>query len=530
MKKVFYLVAASLLMPSCLKDKAIEAYNEDFVSVFGETDPMHTWKMVDNQSVAMNLDKPSRVKIYVKVDNAYRLAADYENVSGSRTLTFDAPMGCQDIHVTVDGVPYYGVNSRTEGQVINSPVTKTEEFKEFTYGQISTFHNDGKTLPESQDNTGRVSSTGCRIISNGQTYKFYPIYWGGIFYHNYGLYYYDANKVRHEIDFYDHKVTDCLQYKDVNGEWQNLTADYAYDYFFPKSGSEPQYNSGDAVLKSRCYTIDLPAGTEFGFYVDITHKKDDGSESDRGRFYSDPELNDEGQTNKPFSAFANLHINNDTQTSYITVEDYNDNDYNDFIFMLEGQHTHVVDNPVKYIYAVEDLGGTNDFDFNDVVFSVSHVAGKENATVQPLAAGGIYPAYICFNGKSYGEIHGKFGKETNVMVNTQKGTTKNSMVKADPFLVKVGAKWSNTATSYGESGNGFSVKVDIPNRQDKEVTTCAPGQGAPPQMLVLSEDWLWPIEKKSIAEAYINFGEWGANYQTQTWVDYPTSGLVVNWK
>jgi hypothetical protein len=49
-------------------------------------------------------------------------------------------------------------------------------------------------------------------------------------------------------------------------------------------------------------------------------------------------------------------------------------------------------------------------------------------------------------------------------------------------------------------------------------------------MLVLSEDWLWPIEKKSIAEAYINFGEWGANYQTQTWVDYPTSGLVVNWK
>ena len=70
MKKIFYFVAASLLMTSCLEDRAIEAYNEDFVEVFGETDPNHTWKMVENQSVEVNLDKPSRVKIYVKAGNA----------------------------------------------------------------------------------------------------------------------------------------------------------------------------------------------------------------------------------------------------------------------------------------------------------------------------------------------------------------------------------------------------------------------------------------------------------------------------
>ena len=69
MKKIFYLVAASMLMTSCLKDRAIEAYNEDFVSVFGETDPLHTWKMVDEKSVEVNVDKPSRVKIYVLVDS-----------------------------------------------------------------------------------------------------------------------------------------------------------------------------------------------------------------------------------------------------------------------------------------------------------------------------------------------------------------------------------------------------------------------------------------------------------------------------
>lgn len=530
MKKVFYLVAASLLMTSCLKDQAIEAYNEEFVRVFGDTDPLHTWKMVDNQSVEVNLDKSSRVKIYVKVDNTYRLAADYENVSGAQSLSFDAPMGCKDIHVTVDGVPYQGGNSRAEGQVNVSPITKTDDFKEFTYGQIDDFHNDGQTLPEKQDNTDKVA-TGCRIISNGEPYTFYPVYWGGIFYHNYGLYYYDKDDVRHEYDFYEHKMTDCLQQLIINEdgteEWRAVTDDYAYDYFFKNSASKPAFARDKVVLKSRCYTINLPKDTEFGFYVDIIHKVN-GNEGDRGRFYSDPELNDVNQNIKPFSAFANLHIDNESQTSYITVEDYNDNDYNDFIFILEGEHTHVVEEPAKYIYAVEDLGGNNDFDFNDVVFSVSHVSGKENATVQPLAAGGIYEAYIRFNGKSYGEIHNRFGVASNVMVNTASGTTKGTMKKADPFLVPVGATWSHAA--YGNSGNGFSVEVQLPNKPDKVLTTYEPGSNAAPQMLVLSENWLWPTEKTSISDAYSGFGEWGANYTNGTWVNSYSSGSVVNWK
>jgi hypothetical protein len=135
MKKVFNLVAASMLMTSCLKDRAIEAYNEDFVSVFGETDPLHTWKMVENQSVEVNVDKPSRVKIYVKAGNAYRLAADYENVSGKRTLSFDAPMGCEDVYVTVNGVPYNSVGTRTSiFPEKNGVISVQNKYKEYTYG------------------------------------------------------------------------------------------------------------------------------------------------------------------------------------------------------------------------------------------------------------------------------------------------------------------------------------------------------------------------------------------------------------
>ena len=112
MRKILFLAASCLLMTSCVIDKrdlqtAEEKYTESFVEMFGHTDPEHTWMMVDNQTVEVDLDKPSRVKVYVKVDKDYKLAADYENVSGNRELHFDAPMGCEDVYVTVNGVPYH---------------------------------------------------------------------------------------------------------------------------------------------------------------------------------------------------------------------------------------------------------------------------------------------------------------------------------------------------------------------------------------------------------------------------------------
>ena len=520
MKKVFYLVAASLLMTSCLEDKAIEAYNEAFVSVFGNTDPLHTWKMVENQEVEVNLDKSSRVKIYVKLGSEYRLAADYENVSGTRTLFYDAPMGCEDIFVTVDGVPYQGGNSRSGNLTVESPTLSNEAvYKTFTYGEINTFHNDGVTLPEKKDNREKVTM-GCKLISEGSGwYEFYPVYWAGAFHHGYGVYYYTPNEnnkinIKSISFFTDHKAGGLIQRIDGDGTGDpvDVTDDYAYDYFFTKGN---KYDNNQEVLKSQGYKFYLPPGTIFGFYVDITHV----NPNDRGRFFSDPELN----TVKAVSNFAFLHKDD---KSYITVEDYDDNDYNDFIFILKGAHGHLVEEPVKYIYAVEDLGGAYDFDFNDVVFSVSHVAGKENATVQPLAAGGIYDAKIyfdntpCCGGK---EFHGMFGVNS-VMVNTSAGITKDKLKKADPFLVKVSANWSH------DDYQNFSVEVKLPSG-NRVLNTYRPDKNnSAPQMLILSENWLWPTEKTSIVDAYQRFSEWTEDYKQNTWVNEPTEGKVVNWK
>ena len=518
MRKVLVLATSCLLVTSCVIDKreivpAVDKYNEEFVKVFGETDPNHTWSMVENKKVEVNLTKPSNVKVYVKAGKDYHLAADYKDVSGSQLLSFDAPMGCEDVYVTVDGVPYNSVGSRTsvipEG---NSIITVGSDYRVYTYSQIKAFKDDKETLPERKDNTKRVTLDYRATAENNTTYTFYPLFWNAHFSHTFGLYYYDTEGY-HEFDFYKDKEGDELQYYNAKStsddKWENVKDNYVFRTIFEQTFT---FANEDPVLRCKPYTIDFPDGTEeFGFYVKV-HESG-------AKYYSNPALNDEKNL---MSSFAYKEVGGNT---YITIEDLknDDFDYNDFIFVMEGVQSHIEEKPVEYIYAVEDLGNTDDFDFNDVVFSVSHVSGQPHANVKPLAAGGTLPAYICFNDKSYGEVHEMFKVETTEMVNTASGTTKANMKQASPFVVQVPTDWSHAA--FKTEGNGFNVKV----QNDGNVTIATPGNNPAPQILILTKDWLWPTERTRINTAYHQFGEWGENYTNSTWVNEYNGSNVVDW-
>ena len=517
MRKVLVLATACLLMTSCVIDKremvsAEDQYNKEFVKLFGETDPNHTWSMVENKKVEVNLTKPSNVKVYVKSGKDYHLAADYQDVSGSQQLSFDAPMGCEDVYVTVDGVPYNSVGSRTsvipEGNKVIS-VGSESDYKVYTYGEIKGFFDDTEKLPERQDNTKKVNMDYIAKAEKGSTYTFYPLFWNAHFSHTFGLYYYDTEGY-HEFDFYKDKEGDELQYYNASAsKWENVTDNYVFSYIKNKG-----FEDGDNVLRCKPFTIKFPTGTgEFGFYVNVYE-----SGSLRAKYYSNPKLNEANS----ISSFAYLEVGGNT---YITIEDHNhdDFDYNDFIFVMEGEQEHIVDTPDEYIYAVEDLGNTDDFDFNDIVFSVSHVSGQPHATVKPLAAGGTLPANICFNDRSYGEVHEMFKVATTEMVNTASGTTKANMKQASPFVVQVGTNWSHAEHDFTTKGNGFGVMV----QNEENVTHVTPGNHPAPQILILPADWLWPTERTRINTAYPNFGEWGKDYTNTTWLN--NTGSVVRW-
>ena len=542
MKKVLLVASACLLMTSCVIDKremvsAEDQYNKEFVSVFGETDPNHTWSMVENKKVEVNLTKPSNVKVYVKAGKNYHLTADYKEVSGNQVLSFDAPMGCKDVYVTVDGVPYNSAGSRTAveedewGEVLS--VGGENDYRVYTYGQLSHFFGDTENLPERVDNTKKVIMDYIAMAEENKTYTFYPLFWNAHFSHTFGLYYYDANKVKHEIDFYKNKEGDELQYYDsTNGKWENVTDKYVFSYIKNKG-----FADNDPVLRCKPFTITFPKGTlEFGFYVKVYELN---QTEPRAIYYSNPALNDKKY---PMSSFAYLE---DGGNTYITIEDHNndDFDYNDFIFVMEGEQSHIEEDPLEYIYAVEDLGNTDDFDFNDVVFSVSHVSGQAHANVKMLAAGGTLPANICFDDKSYGEVHGMFKEgdqpiATNVMVNTYEGTTKDNMKPGKAFVVPVPTNWShvpykidNSISSSEETAvdyKYFSVEVEKDGKL-YGVTIRKPGDEAAPQILVLTPEWLWPTERTRIDKAYPGFGEWGQNYTKEEWVKNYNPDYVVDW-
>lgn len=176
------------------------------------------------------------------------------------------------------------------------------------------------------------------------------------------------------------------------------------------------------------------------------------------------------------------------------------------------------DTPQSWILACEDLGAMDDFDFNDVVFSVSHVEGSNQVTVTPLAAGGILEAEIMYNGQSYGEIHSLLGASATTFVNTENGITHT----ATPITINVDENFSIT-----QDMGGFSVKViDEEGNANTEIT--APGQGEAPQMICVPGTWQWPVERTSISVAYPDFGEWGANYGTNNdWCNNPVDGKVI---
>ena len=179
-----------------------------------------------------------------------------------------------------------------------------------------------------------------------------------------------------------------------------------------------------------------------------------------------------------------------------------------------------------YYYAFEDLGSVGDFDFNDVVLRVS-APEDGKSKVEAMAAGGTLPVQVTYNGRDLGsEVHNAFSERTSVMINTGAGATK------DP--VNIG--YVDVASDANMAVLPFGITVS--GASSIQVTNSVENRGKAPLMIVVSGyptgtnagKWFWPREYVNITTAYGQFGEWGANVQSnQDWYHHYTDGKVYKY-
>lgn len=426
------------------------SFIKNFKETFGEVDPTQDWNLAERGKVTVTTSSPSNIKIYAKTDGKYKIVGDYEDVSGTQTLGFDVVEGTTDIMVT-DGYTAQqttvggSVTFRSTRQVLTEndndkvDIGKTEDYltiKEETYSAWA------EHLPEKQFNLGKVSEDFV-YVSTGE-FTIYPIYWDTDNYNELGVYYIGANGKPVHVPIYKIKALregdDWIIGNDGNPVLSNGEVDtgeiqvwrYRYTWEgYPTEGmnwadagngktpydievdSKGKYvpKSGPEKIRAKGITVNIkPVGTVFGMYIktkegDLFHSnkarnKESGViyKTDTDGNYIEGTREEDKSSRAPYAA---TFIDNGNM--YLGFEDWtnkynnSDLDLNDCVFMFGDEMPTVLDDGAdRWVISAEDLGGTYDIDYNDVVIEVSHVSGSRYAYVTPLAAGGTLASYVYF--------------------------------------------------------------------------------------------------------------------------------------
>lgn len=179
------------------------------------------------------------------------------------------------------------------------------------------------------------------------------------------------------------------------------------------------------------------------------------------------------------------------------------------------------DDPIMYYYyAFEDLGNTQDIDFNDVILRVSAPVNG-TCSVQLCAAGGELKTKVLYNGTVIcDDVHTAMG---GTMLNT-------TSVDINKF--------TTLATLEDvEDASNLPFAIQVENR-GTSVTVEASGLGQAPLMIKVSGidqgpdagKWFWAREQVYIQQAYNDFVEWATDRTKKTdWYKRPVSDKVVSY-
>lgn len=366
-------------------------------------------------------------------------------------------------------------------------------------------------------------------------------------------------------------------WKDSGGDpvWNMELANWSEEYktLFDKDPNTKVYGTKYKLAffgenHDQTATYEFPAGYRIVFFI-IKSDAEAGSNTMAGYDvddcnYSLPELN--ARLGHHYENAGSLTYNNGNpegavkavawETGGITALGFEDGgrdeDLNDIVFWIEGEfeadqelvkvETTTSNESESWIFACEDLGGSYDYDFNDVVWEVykeyktttttttengvssstttkEFVAGK----VRLLAAGGTLPVELYYNEKCLGNVHQLFGQQPvgnnlyhQVNVGAQVTTPSVELVIPDLTIT--------ATTNINDIKNNFRVKVVGDNGTSHFVA--APDKNSTaPQIILLPGEWEWPRENVAITDAYPEFTDW---VQDKSWTDWARTWVTTN--
>lgn len=346
---------------------------------------------------------------------------------------------------------------------------------------------------------------------------------------------------------------------------------------------------GEDYAQEPTYTF--PEGTHIGFFIynnyvkksdgqyayDVTDSPLDMSNNDsyhKNLVFSLPEYNADI---KEYYNYRILEEKKDTVTgvngigevsavtynykghTILGFEDGIDKDMNDILLMVDADvrtDQGVIEDieEESFIIACEDLGNTGDYDFNDVVFKVSHVGGSDKLNIIPLASGGTLPvelhykdlndsiSNICTFRPNATESDDDFHKliDPNATMkensfnpykplNVRKG---QDIIPGDTITITVPIDYTINKNQFiveVKKGYGTSLYIEKGSIYIEENMKDSAHNKAP-QMMILPGNWNWPTEGTLILDAYPDFGGWTRNEEASAfWYNNRETEYLVDY-
>jgi len=316
-----------------------------------------------------------------------------------------------------------------------------------------------------------------------------------------------------------------IQIKDGDSdEWHNLHGGgqswETWNSLYNTDGSDKWLADGSqnlvTAVRSIPYTFhDFRVGAEMYFYLDVTVS---GSGDWNGKYH---EINNVGAHESSLKgqmlALQNVprpaNIADDNEVMIIGCEDADlrdsDWDCNDVVFLVYGK---TVPKPIKIEegdeieevktvrYMIEDLGATDDFDFNDIVVDVTEIR-----TISPTYTNGVVTAWN-EKGKRQEAVIRHLGGTLPFVLKI--GNTEYAAGGQESFQTSPDLKLDNVTGWTGLTGvHNISVQVQQKDNQNVYNNVVFPKAGEAPMIIAVDPSQGWMTERQSVPESWFYIPE-----------------------